>query len=80
MINLDDISVDSPNVANAVCYVSSFTIDVRGRSVCELDVKSQPVKACSAATELHNTEPIACASFIISTYRLVLLLLNVKAE
>ena len=48
--------------------------------LCELDVKSQPVKTCSAATELHNTEPIACASFIISAYHLVLLLLNAKGE
>ena len=46
VINLDDISVDSPNVANAVCHVSSFSINAIGRSLPsleKLDVKSQPV-------------------------------------
>ena len=79
VVNLDEIY----QLINAVCHVFYFPINARGRSLSsciQLDVKPQPVKTCSAATELHNTEPIACASFLISTYRLVLLVLNVQTE
>ena len=54
VINLDYISVDSPNVANAVYYVLSLTINVRGRSLplrtwCEVTT-CESVQCCNITT------------------------------
>ena len=84
MINLDDISVDSPIRLQMLFAMSHlFSNNARRQSLplrIKLDVKSQHVKAFSDATELHNTEHIACVGFVISTYRLVLLVLTVEAD
>ena len=54
VINLVDISVDSPNVANDVCHVSFFPINTRGRSL-PLHIKracehGESVQCCNRTT------------------------------